>query len=142
MKKPIWTHERLKFFGEHLEGGVSRADFTGLFEKRFGVALTRGMISGIISRNFHGRGFGAGPRVPVPRMPRLLPRRRRMPLVSLEPVPGSAPVPIGPVRDFPDDKGCRYIHGDPGAAWQCCGAKTLDGPYCPYHEKLTRSGVA
>lgn len=139
---PIWTHDRLKFFGECLDGGTSRADFTKLFENRFGVVLTRGMISGIISRNFRGKGFG-----PSRRKPREL--NRRPPPITLRfqqppppPVPKHAPVPIGPVRDFPAGNGCRYIHGDPSAAWQCCGAKTFDGPYCPYHAKITRSGVA
>ena len=139
MINSIWTHERLKYFSECLHGGVSRAEFTRLFQSRYGVVLTKGQISGVISRNFQGNSFGMNDRKP----PRGGPRYRQPlpPPVLRVPVPKHAPVPIGPVRDFPEGNGCRYIHGDPGSAWQCCGEKVFDGPYCPYHTGITRSGV-
>lgn len=47
--------------------------------------------------------------------------------------------PIGPLNDFPEDKGCRWIVGDVLAGeWQCCGHPSAkDRPYCEHH--LSRS---
>ena len=46
-------------------------------------------------------------------------------------------VPIGPLNDFPEDNGCRWIVGDVLASeWQCCGHEPAKGkPYCQTHLK-------
>jgi len=44
-------------------------------------------------------------------------------------------IPIGPLNDFPEDKGCRWIIGDVVAGeWQCCGHPSAkDRSYCEHH---------
>lgn len=44
-------------------------------------------------------------------------------------------IPIGPLNDFPEDKGCRWIFGDVLAGeWQCCGhPPDKDRSYCAHH---------
>lgn len=44
-------------------------------------------------------------------------------------------VPIGPLNDFPEDKGCRWIVGNVLAGeWQCCGHPSVNGrSYCEHH---------
>lgn len=44
-----------------------------------------------------------------------------------------APEPIGPIGDFPPIGTCRFIAGDPGAKFQCCGHP--GEPFCDHHAK-------
>lgn len=49
--------------------------------------------------------------------------------------PHDEPKPLGPVGDFPNGSGCRWIHGDTRTKdWRCCGHE-LDAPspYCRSH---------
>lgn len=56
------------------------------------------------------------------------------PLLVFE-TPPDEPEAIGPIRDFPTGQVCKFIHGDVGGDWRCCGAPAASyaRPWCLHH---------
>lgn len=67
------------------------------------------------------------------------PRIKSPPPAQAPKVIVSEPPALGPVGDFPDGAGCRYIAGDPQSHdWQCCGAPTphIESRWCEFHHSV------
>lgn len=43
----------------------------------------------------------------------------------------AAPLPVGPIGDFPSGRTCRHPVNDEGQPFQCCGHEGY--PYCSFH---------
>lgn len=67
---------------------------------------------------------------PVPRMPVSKPPKAPETVLDIPP-------PIGPIGDYPAAGGCRWITGETGRNFQCCGhPKAHSGPYCEAHANI------
>lgn len=67
--------------------------------------------------------------------------RSRVTTTVKAPTPLPPPEPTaaasGPIRDFPGAGHCRFIYGDVGSEWRCCGAPTpLPQPWCDAHRRI------
>lgn len=133
---PDWPEERTERLRVLWDEGLSCSKIARIL----GEGLTRNAVIGKAGRiGLPGRNAGDALRAFNKREKVSKPKPLSLPKPPAPPRSTTHdPEPIGPWCDIPENGCCRYIHGELGQAWRCCGYPTArrDFPWCSFHVKI------
>lgn len=132
MGSTAWTPDDVIKLKELWDQNLSARQIAWQFAGRFSRSAVCGKIDRLqLPERDVGQNCGS----------RTMPRRKPLFIIPKKaPAPkpiitGEAPIPSGPIGNFPDSRSCRFIHGEiHGGQWLCCAAPGF--PWCDFHGAL------